>query len=127
MRKYLSLALAGAALAACQQQTAPKPSANGVTTETVTSTSAPVADSGTTATGNGAPAAGAAVVANTAGPSVAKGSAQPLSGYDWAEAHHIDDEGSCTVGDDDFKEGCKLYVQEKAIEEGESEFESDGG
>jgi hypothetical protein len=124
MRKYLSVALAGAALAACQQQTASEPTTSDVATETVTSTRAAVVDSGATATDIATPAAGA--VANTSGPGVGDRNGQPPSGYDWAEAHHIDDEKDCTIGDDDFKDGCKLYVQEKAVDEGESAFESDG-
>ena len=125
MRKYLSVAFASATLAACQQQTAPQPSAIDVTIKPVTTTAAPLVISSATGADNAAPAADAAPVANTAGPSVSDRSAQSPSGYDWAEAHHIDDETDCTVGDYDFKDGCKLYVQEKAVDEGESEFESD--
>ena len=97
MRNYLMTALAGAALTACQQQSATEPTA-----------------SETAAAQAGAMPAAADVPAAPSG-----------SGYDWAEAHNIDDVKDCTVGDEDFRQGCQLYVNEKGVEEGEQEFEGD--
>jgi hypothetical protein len=73
-------------------------------------------------------AASAAAVAGAqpAAPCAGDGCPKPASGYDWAAAHNVTDAKDCTEGDQAFKDGCALYVQEKAIEEGEKEFESDG-
>lgn len=50
---------------------------------------------------------------------------KPASGYDWAATHNITDAKDCTEGDQAFKDGCVLYTQERGIEEGEKEFESE--
>ncbi len=74
---------------------------------------------------NAAPAAAAASTEPAAAPCTGDGCAKPQGGYDWAAEHHITDAKDCTEGDKDFKDGCVLYTQEKAIDDGEKEFEGD--
>jgi hypothetical protein len=126
MRNYLVTALAGAALTACQQQSATEPTAS--ESAAAQAGAMPAAASGTPAAQvdpaahNGAAPAGAPSEA----PAAADVPAAPSgSGYDWAEAHNIDDVKDCTVGDEDFRQGCQLYVNEKGVEEGEQEFEGE--
>jgi hypothetical protein len=73
-----------------------------------------------------APAA-AAAEAEPAAACTGDDCAKPPSGYDWAAAHNITDAKDCTEGDQTFKDGCVLYTQEKALDEGEKEFEGEGG
>ena len=122
MGQRLILILASASLAACQQQTASEPNAAESAAAATPPSNSPA--EGPAAAATDAPPAAAA--ADAAGSATGDGSAKPASGYDWAEAHHIDDANDCTVGDEDFRDGCRLYVNEKAIDEGESEFEGDG-
>jgi len=128
MRNYLFAALAGAALAACQQQSDTEPAASEAAAPPVSAVPA-VASAGPAAQVD--PAGQNGTVPATAAADAPVGADAPAapsgSGYDWAEAHNIDDVKDCTVGDDDFRQGCELYVNEKAIDEGEQEFEGAGG
>jgi hypothetical protein len=120
MRNYLIAVLAGAALVSCNQRPAPGPASAETAATPAAANSAPGP--------NDAPAPNGATPAATASsaPCTGDGCPQPPSGYDWAAAHNITDAKDCTEGDQAFKDGCALYVQEKAVEEGEKEFESDG-
>jgi len=126
MRNHLIAALAGVALAACQQQSATEPAAS--ETAAAATSAVPIAASATPAGQADAAAQNAVVPAPDAKPTAAADAeaAKPDSGYDWAEAHNIDDVKDCTEGDRDFREGCELYVNEKNVDEGEREFEGDG-
>jgi len=73
---------------------------------------------------NAAPAAAAAEAEPAAAPPCTGDNCpKPKSGYDWAAEHNITDVKDCTEGDQDYKDGCALYVHEKDIDAGEKEFE----